>query len=360
LKEKTRYKFIDYLRGWALLVMIEVHVFNSMLIPAIKTEGWFYVLNFINGLVAPSFLFISGYAFYISSDRKLDELRKYRSAFWRKIGRIVVILLAGYSLHFPFRSIFVLRQNIFYLHWGQYVIVDILQCIAIGLLFLFVLRLIIKSTKLYDIIIFVSGLAVVILSPFVNHIDFSRNIPLFFADYINNVNGSLFPLFPWLGFMFLGATACKFFLDAKRNGTEKKYINSLAAIGIILLLVGHLFPLDFIAPGIRYINPNPLFFFLRLGYVFLLLVICWYYEQVAKPGKSFILDVSRESLLIYWLHLVLIYGMFWEGKSLYSAIDHGFNVIDCILMTIVLSILMIIVAKIWGKLKTKIKVFQKP
>lgn len=359
MKEKTRYKFIDYLRGWALLVMIEVHVFNSMLIPAIKTEGWFSVLNFINGLVAPSFLFVSGYAFYISSDRKLDELRKYGSAFWRKIGRIVVILLAGYSLHFPFRSIFVLRQNIFYLKWDQYLIVDILQCIAIGLLFLFVLRLAIKSTKIYDIIILVSGLAVVILSPFVAKIDFSKHIPMFFAAYVNNVNGSLFPLFPWLGFMFLGATACKFFLDAKRNGTEKKYINNMVIIGIVLLLTGYFFPLDFIASSIRYINPNPLFFFLRLGYVFLLLVICWYYEQLTKPGKSFILDVSRESLLVYWLHLILIYGMFWGGKSLYTAINHSFNVIDCILMTIIISILMVIVAKVWGKIKTKIKIFRK-
>lgn len=339
--------------------MIEVHVFNSMLIPTMKEEQWFYVLNFINGLVAPAFLFVSGYAFYISSDRKLDELRKYGKAFWRKTGRIIVILLAGYSLHFPFPSIFQ-GQNIFYIDWGPYVIVDILQCIAIGLLILFVLRLVIKSTKVYDVIILVSGLFIVIVSPLVARVEFANHIPLFFATYFNKLNGSLFPLFPWLGFMFLGATACKYFLEARKISEEKRYINRLTTIGIILLIIGYLFPLDFIAPGNRYSNPNPLFFFLRLGYVFLFLVVCWYYEQFRKPERSFVLDVSRESLLVYWLHLVLIYGMLWNGESLYTTVNHSFGVANCIFMTLIISVLMIFVAKAWREIKTKVKIFQKP
>jgi len=358
LKAKTRYKFIDYLRGWALLVMIEVHVFNSMLIPAIKAEQWFYVLNFINGLVAPAFLFVSGFAFYISSDRKLDELRKYGKAFWRKIGRIAVILLAGYSLHFPFSPIFH-GGNIFYINWKPYLIVDILQCIAIGLLILFVLRLIIKSTKAYDLIVLVSGLLIVIVSPLLDTIEFSGYVPPFFAAYFNRVYGSLFPLFPWLGFMFLGASACKYFLDSRKKREEKKYINRLTLIGFVLLLFGYFFPLDFISGGIPYFNSNYLFFFLRLGYVFLLLVLCWYYAEFKKPGKSFVLDVSRESLLVYWLHLVLIYGVLWKGESLYTTVDHSFGVVNCIIMTLIISVLMIFVAKAWGEIKTKIKFFQK-
>ena len=337
--------------------MIEVHVFNSMLIPSIKAESWFYVLNFVNGLVAPSFLFVSGFAFYISSDRKLDELRKYGKAFWRKIGRIFVIFVAGYSLHFPFRPVFVIGQNIFYINWGKYLIVDILQCIAAGLLFLFVLRLLIKSTKIYDFLVLIIGLSFVVFTPLFMKINFSEYIPLIFTNYLSINHGSLFPLFPWLGFMFLGATACKYFLEARKNGSEKEYINNLIVIGIILLIAGHLFPLDFVASGIRYINPNPLFFFLRLGYVFIFLALCWYYEQFRNRKKSFVLDVSRESLIVYWLHLMLIYGMFWEGQSLYSTVNHSFDVLECILMTLSIAIIMIIIAKVWGKLKTKIIFF---
>jgi hypothetical protein len=40
--------------------MIEVHVFNAFLLPDLKQAGWFGILTFKNGLVAPEFLFVSG------------------------------------------------------------------------------------------------------------------------------------------------------------------------------------------------------------------------------------------------------------------------------------------------------------
>ncbi len=359
MKDKPRFKFIDYLRGWALLVMIEVHVFNSMLIPTLKTENWFFVLNFINGLVAPSFLFVSGYAFIISSKRKIDELRTFGKAFRKKIGRILLILAAGYSLHFPFRSVFVLQHRITENEWMMFYNVDILQCIAIGLLILFIARLLIKNDKFYDYFIFILALIIIFISPVIWRTDFSNYMPPFFAAYFNPKSGSLFPLFPWLGFMFLGATACKFFLEFREGERERKYIYYLILLGIFFLLAGYFFPLEFIAPGIRYISPNPLFVFLRLGYVLLLLVGCWYYTEFRKPDRSFVLDISRESLFVYWLHLVLIYGMFWGGKSLYTSVDHSYGVIECMLMTVSISIVMILAAKVWGNIKKRSKIFSR-
>lgn len=359
MKEKPRYKFIDYLRGWALLVMIEVHVFNSMLIPSIKTQQWFYILNFINGLVAPSFLFISGFAFIISSKRNLDELRSFGKTFWKKMGRIILIFAAGYSLHFPFRSVFILHHKPLDSEWLMFYNVDILQCIAVGLLVLFAARLLIKSDKFYDYFILILGLIIIFISPVIWQINFSDRLPLFFAAYFNTNVGSLFPLFPWLGFMFLGATACKYFLDFREKGLEKKYIYYITMIGILFLLIGHFIPLDFISPDTRYRNPNPLFLFLRVGYVLLLLVVCWFYAEFRRPEKSFVLDVSRESLFVYWLHLVLIYGMFWNGKSLYTTVDHTFGLVECILMTMAIAVLMIFAAKQWGNFKKRSRFFAK-
>jgi len=60
MKEKVRYTFIDLLRGWAIILMIEPHVFNTFLLPELKQTGWFSVVSFINGLIAPAFLFVSG------------------------------------------------------------------------------------------------------------------------------------------------------------------------------------------------------------------------------------------------------------------------------------------------------------
>lgn len=67
MKEKLDTYPADLLRGLVIIIMIEVHVFNAFLLPELRQTGWFSVLNFINGLVAPSFLFVSGFAFQVSS-----------------------------------------------------------------------------------------------------------------------------------------------------------------------------------------------------------------------------------------------------------------------------------------------------
>ena len=65
------------------------------------------------------------------------------------------------------------------------------------------------------------------------------------------------------------------------------------------------------------------------------------------------LDASRESLLVYWLHLVIIFGMFWKGNSLAGKIGMTMNVAEAIGATIFLIALMILSAKLWGLAKKK-------
>ena len=80
-QQQSRYLYIDLLRGWAVIVMIEVHVFNAFLVPTFRDETWFKVLNFINGLVAPSFLFIAGYSFVLIAQRKWSDYLSFNGIF---------------------------------------------------------------------------------------------------------------------------------------------------------------------------------------------------------------------------------------------------------------------------------------
>ncbi|MDH7604770.1 MAG: heparan-alpha-glucosaminide N-acetyltransferase domain-containing protein [Melioribacter sp.] len=77
LTQTNRALFIDLLKGIALLIMIEVHVVNAFLLPEIKSQSWFEILNYINGLVAPAFTFTSGMVFVLSLQKGLDELRRF-------------------------------------------------------------------------------------------------------------------------------------------------------------------------------------------------------------------------------------------------------------------------------------------
>ena len=81
--------------------------------------------------------------------------------------------------------------------------------------------------------------------------------------------------------------------------------------------------------------------------------LCWWIDNKYNVKKSFVLDASRESLLVYWLHLIIIFGAFWGRKSLALIIGNSLTVLEASLVTIVLIVLMIIAAKLWGWVKNK-------
>lgn len=351
MKEKVRYISADLLRGLVIIIMIEVHVFNAFLIPELRQTGWFSILNFINGLVAPSFLFVSGFAFQVSSGSKLDEMRKLGKAFWKKIGRIFQIVIIGYGLHLPFYSLSKSINEATPQLLESFFAVDVLQCIGFGLLFLFLTRLLIKSDKVYHYFLIASLIFVTLISPFLWRIEFADYLPIAVANYFNRLHGSLFPIFPWLNFLLAGGIFAKYFVDARERNIEEKFIKLSAITGFIVLLFGHLFYSGLFPKTLTSILPNPVFYLERLGYIFVLFYLCWIVDRKTNIKNTFIMDASRESLLVYWLHLIVIYGMFWGGKSLAIIIGSTYNGLEASIATLILITLMIIIAKIWGRLK---------
>lgn len=352
-KEKVRYISADLLRGLVIIIMIEVHVFNAFLQPQLRQTFGFSILNFINGLVAPSFLFVSGFAFEVSSGSKLDEMRKLGKAFWKKIGRIFQIIIIGYALHLPFYSLSKVIHKSTPQQLESFFAVDVLQCIGLGLLFLFLARLLIKSDKLYHIFILLSLIIVTLISPLLWKIDFNQYVHPLIGNYFNRLHGSLFPIFPWLNFLLAGALFARYFINAREQGKEENFIRKISITGIITLLSGHIFYSGLFPKELTSIIPNPIFFLERLGYILVLFYLCWIADQKLNFRPESVLDASRESLLIYWLHLIIIYGMFWNGKSLAIIIGNNLTVLESTAITILLITLMIIIAKFWGWLKQK-------
>jgi len=334
--------------------MIEVHVFNAFMLTELRDTAWFKALNFVNGLVAPSFLFVSGFVFILASKRKVEDFRTYGKNFWRQLGRIFQIWVIGYFLHLPFFSLQKTVNEASPKHWLIFFQADVLHCIALGLIFLFLSFLLIKSEKKYFNWLWFSGIFTVIVSPFIWDIDFTQFIHPFFAAYINGQHYSLFPIFPWLAFMIFGGLCSSFYLQARESDTEKEFMKKLILIGGILIAVGSLFMLVPIEASFysSHIRPDPFFFAQRFGIVLILLAACWYYANWRQTEKSFVLDVSRESLLVYVAHLLIIYGLFFNGKSLANFYGETFSVPESAFWTLVLITLMILAAKLWGALKS--------
>ena len=313
------------------------------------------LLNFVNGWVAPSFIFISGFVFLLASQKKLESFRTYGVAFWKQLSRIGLILLVGYFLHLPFFSLRRILTDTDQSGWFRFYQSDVLHCIAIGLLILFLLRLAIKNTRIYRNVLLISGMAVVLLSPLMWSIDFTTIVPAPIAAYLNGRHVSLFPLFPWLGFMLFGGFFAAGYIDAREAGNEKSYILKFALIGSLLLSISVVvreLPIHAYL-GSSDVRTDSFFFAERLGIVMLLLAICWFYAEWRKTEKSLVLDAGRESLMVYAAHLLFIFGQYWNNHSLYFYFGKANGALTCTVATLALVALMVACREIMGMVEAR-------
>ena len=351
----SRLVFIDLVRGWALLAMIETHVFNSLLRADLKASSWFGLLTFVNGLVAPTFLFVSGWVFWIASERKLAEFRAFGPAFFSQLRRILLIWCLGYALHLPYYSYSRTRLQATTTDWMIFYQMDILHCIAVGLLLLFLGRILLEDSRTLSRILLPAGIAVVLVSPIIWGFQFGATFPVPLLLYLRGASFSYFPLFPWLGFIFLGSAAAVAHQKSTVQGLENRFVALLAFLGVECILGGIVFwempkwiPYSSVEAGC-----NPSFFSIRLGIVLLLVATTWYYVSKQRIGRllASALVVSRESLLVYVAHLLLLYRVYIDRRSLASIYRNSLTLSQCLFVTSILILIMLITAGSWSWLK---------
>ncbi len=345
-----RLQFIDAFRGWAVLVMIETHVVNATLRPDLTETVLFKVVNFVNGLVAPAFLFASGLTFAIATHRKIDDYLAFRPALFKQLARLGLLFIIGYGLHIPKFEYHHLRYETGVVAWNNFWQVDVLQCIGMTLVLLILVLLVLRSERrLYVAAAAVLG-GVLILTPFVWQIDFWTLFPIPVAEYFNGRHASLFPLLPWSAFVLAGALTGYYLLqsppwkgDHGLTGARMTTL-SLFAVGVVLFSfalhpVAHL-----LYPSYDYWKTSPSFVLLRVGLVTLLLAGGYYWEKRRGISPSSVVTISgRESLLVYATHLMLLYGNF-NGPHFVDRIGHQYDFGQALGVSLVLIILMALLA----------------
>lgn len=350
---KSRYLYIDLLRSWAMTIMIEVHVVNAFMLPILRETLWFPALNFINGLVAPSFIFISGFAFVVSVHGKGEELRGFGDIFRKRLRRIFLIFIVGYLIHVPYYSLGNIIKYASPEEMKHFYNVDVLQCTAAGLLILLFFRIVLKDNRAFHIAVSAMTILVASLSPVVWKYDFAEFLPLPIACYFNDLHGSFFPLFPWSAFLFGGASFAMFVLAAERDSSIEVFMKKIGSISLVLALI--LFAIVSYLCFMPWYNikPSPLFFAERLAIVIFLVSLLWVYQKNKNSSDSWFLAIGRESLLVYWLHLQIIYRHLWSGRSLENIYGLRLTFVQAIGSSLLLIFSMFVVAFIWNKIKSK-------
>ena len=291
-EKRGRVAWLDLFRGAAVLAMIETHVVNTFLAPGLREAAWFGWLNWGNGLVAPAFLFIAGYA--LGMGWRVNAMKPVALA--RKTKRLLGVAALGYALHFPFTE---LGQH----RWAGALRtgtqVDVLPCLAVTLLgVLGVQGLAGMLTEKWRrgaglAALFGLGSAVVWLAPASAAWSVGA-VPL--DAFLNDRTGSLFPLFPWAAFVFCGVLAGSY--ATPQMGWM------LVAAGVVK---GGALPADDGA----FSALSPVFFCDRLAGVLALAALGHWVARGWKPGG--VLLAGRESLVMYAAHLVVIEWAAWAG-----------------------------------------------
>jgi fucose 4-O-acetylase-like acetyltransferase len=267
----ARLGWLDLYRGLAVLVMIETHVVNTFLAAELRAGGWFWWLNYVNGLVAPAFLFIAGFA---------QGLGSRRPGVWPRLSRLAGVAAIGFALHFPWGELAAGDWSAALRVGTQ---VDILPCLAAAIAVL-VLAQRLPAMWGSALVGLLAVIAIMLAGAAANW----TGAPVPLVAWVNRTTGSLFPLLPWAAFAWIG------FLVSARPPDLRVVVLAMVASAAAAFAFGRF----------DHSPTSAAFFFERLAWILALVPACAGIAQRWTPRAA--VFAGQESLVMYVVHLLII------------------------------------------------------
>jgi len=322
-----RLYFIDAVRAFAILMMLQGHFIDTLIDPVYKDSSnmIFNIWNYFRGITAPIFFTISGLVFtylLLRANKKGNDKARIKKGLFRGL----ILILIGYSLRINILSWLSGYFNTYFL------VIDVLQCIGLSLIFMVFLYMIFKrNTYLFSIVLFLIAFSCFLTEPLYRNLTLN-SIPEFLVNYLTKQNGSIFTILPWFGYSASGAfLATIFFRHVHRENFKKNTIILLFIIGYCLIYYS--------TPLLRKISlitdielfklsANYNYLFTRLGNVFIIFGIFYLLERFLK--QSIIVKIGEKTLSIYVIHFIILFGSY-TGYGLKRFFDASLNPIEVIL-----------------------------
>lgn len=318
-RPKSRIIFIDVLRAYAILMMLQGHFVDTLLAASYRNadSSLFSLWSFMRGMTAPIFFTVTGVVFtylLLKDGRPLKENKRVKKG----LRRGVFLLGIGYLLKINFPGLLFGYLSPWF--WA----VDVLHVIGlalIGLIAVTGLRELLGGSLATWMIAF--GVGTFLIDPFFTENTWDH-LPIVFAHYLTMDLGSNFTMVPWLGFAFFGG-AIGYVLSKKSQWAFTHWFPALImAFGVTLTLgswqmLVNLYELT----GWHYLpvlfNNNYLFW--RLGHVFIVISLFMWVVPRIGTIPSLITKIGSETLTIYGAHYVVLYGT-WLGVGLSQLIGY--------------------------------------
>ena len=304
-KASDRLAFIDWTRGFAAIVMLQGHTFDSFTRTDLRDKGPYMLSQFLGGLPPALFLFLTGitFAFLMHSQEKQGA----------STGKRVVAALKRSRYLFMLAFLFRIQLYVFGFPTspaGELLRVDILNCMGMAMLILAPMA--VFTTRERIRLCAVLGVVIAALSPLVSMIDAS-GLPwivrsYFFPSY------NYFGFFPWASFLAFGMAAGSVIRVVSREELPRTMLWTML-IGVAFVMAAQeLSNLPFsLYPKSEFWLNSPVLIMLKLGVVLATLALSFLWVNFgAAPGWSIFRQFGTTSLLVYWVHIELVYGR-WFG-----------------------------------------------
>jgi uncharacterized membrane protein len=330
---KNRIIFIDLMRAFAVLMMVQGHTVDVLLSNDYRDleSPVFSLWFFMRGMTAPIFMFTAGTVFtYLF--RLIDKPFEKNPRVMKGVKRFFLLIAIGYLLRYPTSTI-IDFSNVSEFGWRVFFAVDVLHLIGFGVLLLLICAFIAEKTRLPDFVIFsLTGLFFFLLYPPFSKVNWLEFLPAPAAGYFYTGSGSNFPLFPWAGYVVSGGVLGSYL--AKNPAVFKTVRFSLylglAGLGFIFIsLILKSFQAEYVGTdsykwfsGIGVIT-------LRLGFVLVMNSVVSYISISVESIPRIIILIGRNTLLIYVVHLLILYGSAWN-KGLNHVFSKSFDVFQTV------------------------------
>jgi fucose 4-O-acetylase-like acetyltransferase len=292
---RNRELYVDAFRGLMALVMVQGHVTDTLLTAATLAQPWYVFQQAFHGSTAPGFLFASG--FVAGLPRAPLSLR----ASLRRGRRLLFVLGVGYFLHLPYFSLFKTLRASSPAERAALLACDALQVIALTQLLVLGLQWIAGPHWSR----WAAALAVVVVAatPLVWASGVAARLPEALAPWVDPSRGSRFPVFPFSAFVLGGTLAGSMIGRVEaRTRHRRQVLGGLGFIGIGAALAWAL------SGRVEFWGASPAYVLVRIGGLLLLLRLVEAAAALRLPGVRALALLGHETLLVYVLHLYLLFG----------------------------------------------------
>lgn len=370
---RGRIDFIDALRGYVILMMLQGHTLTLTLADEVKeTGGWVYaVWHYMTGLTAPAFFFTSGLIFSYLLVRD-DDAVHVQSRLRKGVKRGLWLILLGFVLQLNLRALW---EFVFvgsdYVWWRFLLRTTVLQAIGMSLLILVgVFSLCRRLGWSFSWIAGGLGAVAFLLGPLSFYLPAGEGWDRLWTVFVVRKQ-AYFPVLQWVGYPLFGAV---FGVLTRRFAWYEsgRFIVGMIVGGLLLthvgayvayLLAGQLAPL--FGYELEVWNAANGGTFYRLGEVFVLVaVMAWFVEKVGdgRLGSQwlpYLLRCGQETLTIFFLHVLLLYGGlfgFGLGRApLQQCVCHCLEPFPAILLAVVVVLSFGFLAQWLPKLRVRFR-----